>query len=233
MVVKSQLHSLKNHIALTSCHEIAQIMLPMLNVHGVTVFNYYRRYFDDSLIRFSTDSVWTEHYLKKDYLNKMTVPQSYLLKPVNYFIWLTEDCPEMLLDAAVNFDTSNGISLAFRHEHYIECFCFASTRNNTAIINNFYLNNLDILKNYCHYFKERADPLLQSAEKNKFIITNQTLESDGKQPLIKLSKRQRDCATLLLKGMMYKEIGAALNLSSRTVETHLNQLKIKLNCHNK
>ncbi|HAT8226499.1 TPA: LuxR family transcriptional regulator, partial [Legionella pneumophila] len=48
-----------------------------------------------------------------------------------------------------------------------------------------------------------------------------------------LSPRQKDCAKLLLQGMSYKEIGKILQLSTRTVETHVNQLKTKLECDNK
>src|SRR6185312_14899319 len=102
----------KNHVTVTSCTEMANIMLPMLSKHGIKVFNYYRIYFDGSVIRLSTDHDWTEHYFQKDYLQTLTVPKSYITKPLNYYIWQTDDCPEMLLDAAINFDTSNGISIA-------------------------------------------------------------------------------------------------------------------------
>lgn len=47
------------------------------------------------------------------------------------------------------------------------------------------------------------------------------------------TKREIDCANLLMKGMKIKEIALALNLSPRTVETHINNLKIKLNCRDK
>ncbi len=125
----------QNHISLSSCESIAEIMLPQLKKHGITVFNYYRVYFNGSMIRFSTDRAWSEHYFKKNYLSTVNPPQSYLTKPVNYFIWLLEDCPEMLLDAAINFDTANGISIAERHDEYVDYFCFATTRNNKSIIN--------------------------------------------------------------------------------------------------
>jgi LuxR family quorum-sensing system transcriptional regulator SolR len=225
---------IKEQMAAAKCEEVAEIMLPQLKKHGITVFNYYRMYFDGSVIRLSTDRAWTEHYFKKDYLNKSTVPPSYLEKPLNYFIWLLDDCPELLLDAATNFNTSNGISIAKRHEDSIEYFCFATTTHNTAIINNFYINNLDVLQNYCAYFNERAQNLLNFADKNRLVITSSIDQGTSRHPSsIKLSDRQLDCAYLLLKGMSYKQIGSVLNLSPRTVETHLAYLKTKLNCHNK
>lgn len=46
-----------------------------------------------------------------------------------------------------------------------------------------------------------------------------------------LTKRETDCIYYLIRGMSAKQIGRELGLSNRTVETHLNNVKIKLNCH--
>jgi len=48
-----------------------------------------------------------------------------------------------------------------------------------------------------------------------------------------LSKRQLDCAKLLLQGNKIKEIADRLNLSPRTIETYLDNMKAKLKCRNK
>lgn len=48
-----------------------------------------------------------------------------------------------------------------------------------------------------------------------------------------LSKREISCANLLLSGMTYKEIAIQLNLSYRTIETYIENLKQKLHCRNK
>jgi DNA-binding NarL/FixJ family response regulator len=50
---------------------------------------------------------------------------------------------------------------------------------------------------------------------------------------IKLTARQRTCALHLLQGMKYKEIAEELQLSSRTIECYVNQLKQKLKCRSK
>ena len=231
---------MKNHLAITSCQEMSEIMLPKLTQHGMTVFNYYKIYFDGRVIRLSSDQAWTEHYFDKNYMNTMTVPKSYLMKPLNYYVWLAEDCPEMLLDAALNFNTSNGITIAEKHPEYIEYFCFAATLENTGIINRFYLNNLDVLHNYGLDFKERASRLLKKAETNLLQLTNIDVchadcrpDENLHRALIKLTKRQSECARLLLQGRKYKEIARELNLSTRTIESYIDILKDKLQCQNK
>lgn len=47
------------------------------------------------------------------------------------------------------------------------------------------------------------------------------------------TNRELDCARLLMTGRKIKEIARAIQLSPRTVETHINNLKIKLNCRDK
>ena len=58
-------------------------------------------------------------------------------------------------------------------------------------------------------------------------ITKQEFLSD------KLSNREQECLYFILRGKSAKEISTILNLSSRTVEVYLNNLKLKFNCINK
>lgn len=48
-----------------------------------------------------------------------------------------------------------------------------------------------------------------------------------------LTLRESDCVKLLLKGHKFKEIANIMNLSPRTIETHINNIKTKLNCRDK
>lgn len=239
MILANDFQKIKKHISLSACQEICEIMLPMLKKHGITVFNYYRMYFDGGMIRLSTERIWTEHFFKKNYANQLTIPESYLAKSLNYYIWLAEDCSEILLDAAINFNIANGISIAEKQEDSIEFFCFGSTRDNYQIINNFYINNLDLLLNYSRYFKEKAKHWLKLAEEKRIILSSVKHSTKENNLILQknyqnnLTERQTDCAFLLIKGMKYKEIARKLKLSPRTVETHLNHLKTKLNCSNK
>lgn len=51
--------------------------------------------------------------------------------------------------------------------------------------------------------------------------------------LLGFTKRELDCANLLIRKHKVKEIAAKMQVSPRTVETHLNNIKMKLNCSDK
>jgi len=51
--------------------------------------------------------------------------------------------------------------------------------------------------------------------------------------LSELTTREKECLTYVLKGYSAKTIGKHLKIGYRTVETHLEKIKIKLGAHNK
>lgn len=68
------------------------------------------------------------------------------------------------------------------------------------------------------YLKEFS---LSFQEKSKYI-------QNSKGKIVKLSTRQAECLTHIAMGMSAKETGRLLNQSPRTIETHIQRLKIKL-----
>ena len=56
----------------------------------------------------------------------------------------------------------------------------------------------------------------------------------GESVILKaLSKRERECLKLMLRGMTAPQIGDALGISKRTVFDYLNHAKYKLGCFSK
>ncbi len=53
------------------------------------------------------------------------------------------------------------------------------------------------------------------------------------QIAIQLSHREQECVSFISRGMTAKQIGKALNISNRTVETYLENVKRKLCCSNR
>lgn len=230
MVASTNLTALKKHVCLLSASEIDNLIMP-LKAEGVTVFNFHKEYHDGRMLRLSNHALWTEHYFSKGYVNKQNkVPSTYLEKKLNYFIWCKQDWPEMLIDSAVNFNISNGISIVKYLDDGIEYYGFGADSNNYQIVNAFYLSHLETLENFCLSFKERAADLIQQHEQDKIIIPK-LINQQRKQ--ISLSVRQLACAQLILKGLTLKEIALKLSISPRTVEDYVNTLKCKFDCRNK
>ena len=57
------------------------------------------------------------------------------------------------------------------------------------------------------------------------------IDENGNVDIRQLTKRQREVFNLLRKGLPAKEIGARLNISTRTVKFHLEHLYLRLNMH--
>lgn len=242
MIKTSNLNQAPIQYMLARTGDVAGMVMPSLRPHGITYFNFYKEYFDGTSIRLSSHQQWAEHYFEKNYITQTTnMPLSYFKKEINYAIWNPNDwLNDVLSDAATNFNIGNGISLIKVNDDSIESYGFGAETNNYSIINHFYINNLDWLERFCHYFKDMADGLIKSCESNKIIIplyrekivllTNNKLSTE---PLINLPKQQLKCSQLLLEGLGSKEIASHLKLSPRTIEYYINILKDKLRCKNK
>ncbi|MGQ3890277.1 helix-turn-helix transcriptional regulator [Legionella sp. CNM-1927-20] len=50
---------------------------------------------------------------------------------------------------------------------------------------------------------------------------------------VKLTKRELDCAYLLMRGKTYREIAASLALSPQSIESYIESLKNKTSCYKK
>ena len=59
------------------------------------------------------------------------------------------------------------------------------------------------------------------------------MKSLGYQDFSSLSKREKECLKLFLKGKTAQETASLLNISRRTVETYFENIKDKLGCFTK
>ncbi len=129
-------------------------------------------------------------------------------------------------------------------------FFHFSTHIDDMLMNQLYLSNVELLKMFNKYFVNEvlktknlskayqlktqinqsangyeANTNLLSKEKRSEFLTNFQL---GSEFISNLTKREIDCLQLLVKGKAAREIGEILNLSKRTVEFYLANIKSKL-----
>ena len=253
--------ALEQHITLTSSTNIQDICRPLREHFGITSFVYQRNYTDCSEIRLSNQPKWVKHFYQQDYFLKSTfetIPSNYTS---GYVLWKDLTNHSEVLGAAREHGIDHGITLLVKKNDGCEFYFFGTTPDN-ASISEFYLANVDLLERFILYFQDKAATLISKAVQDKIVIPNKfervrepgtfpilvpsesrdafiqdtpinKLHLPDKTSLTSLSKREIDCLVLLLQGKTLKEIAEILFRSARTIEAHINNVKIKLKCRTK
>jgi len=221
------------------------ICRPFFKKSGLNAFSYSRVFKDGSRCELWTDAAAFEHtFHKARYIVGAYTPQ-YFQKNERYSFLENkiESYPHELRDRYVHqladqrkyFDHGNCFSVINRQEEFCEYFLFYSSTADRAAIN-FYLNHLDELEAFCEYFLQAAEHLISEAEKYRIPTTNRCAQtSRSKQETLaeRMTSRERDVARLLITGATIKDVGIALSISPRTVESHVENMKIKYGCSRK
>lgn len=195
----------------------------------------------------------------KDYVNKIRETDTkYVLWDNRVDVPREEKFSQFILDSC-SYDIWHGFSIYKKHDNSLEAWHFATTKENYEVIN-FYLNRLDLLYHFILYFKDQAGKIIDTSDIKKLIhledkgslsLSGEMIPTIGKvqnfidQTVIKrfplttekgivfISKREAECVRHLSASKTVKEIAKAMDLSPRTVESYLNNIKSKLNCSSK
>lgn len=136
-------------------------------------------------------------------------------------------------------------------EKYRQVFHFFFSKNDYAALNRCF-NNIDLIEKFCQYFVKNAQPLMleaikdpivkawypqkkESMSEEKIQSSNQKIHlmrlfnGNGNSPKTEcLTRRELDCVHFIVRGFTSKQIGKKLNLSYRTIETYIENIKEKL-----
>lgn len=232
-----------DHIFLTCAPDMREITKPLLSL-GITYFGYSRYYNDGGRLWLCTSSENVKSYYYDGRYrmgNTECHPSSYRPQVV---LWSTLP-NQHVFQVAKQLKIDHGIFIIKPQQDCCEFLAFGTTPNNYQIINT-YLTNMDFLNKFGDSFKEKARSLIKTGEENKIFLpyhknklssvndTNLTSLFDyTSRTSPKLTLRQQSCVHLLLQGKTIKEIAICLNLSPRTIETYINNLKSKFKCQNK
>lgn len=169
-----------------------------------------------------------------------------------------EDFSRLLADREKH-NIHHGFTIYKKHTDSLEAWHFATTKENYEIIN-FYLNRLDLLYHFILYFADRAGKIIDISDPQKLVFfeDRSPLNDFQKEPLcqntnqdfmsqtevkrfsistntgvIFISRREVECMRHLSTSKTVKEIAREMDLSPRTVESYLKNIKNKLSCSNK
>lgn len=242
-----------NHHLLRVVPEVNAICQPLFNETQITYFNYARAYHNGEIVGLFTHPEWLLHTL-----NLKIAPSGVEFKGFKQCsIFGTSIAAPSYMEekkysrGVYEFNKLLGfdylLCLNVQRQNYYEAFAFASTYDNSSIVE-FYLNNLDYLRNFANYFQDKAGSLIQRASESanrivypdlntlniskNFSQENSEYIYVNNKP-IQLSKRELECLSFIAKGRSAKEMAKILGISNRTVEVHIYNMKAKLNCHTK
>lgn len=249
--------NLERHHALTSSNNIKELFNPALSSIDITYFNYIKIYNDDCSRELLTNNPeWIDHFYKNALFNSIGAVDIEHLLPKGYFLWSELDSKDPIyLQGRDFFNIDNGISFVIKREDVTYLYIFASGKDKHDI-NNFYLGNIDLLQRFIHYFNDLGRPLINEAAKNRIYLptkqkinpnrVNNIVISEGvreqfleqtpvnryfllnESDSLYLTHKQADCARLFAKGYTSKYIAKEMNISHRTVESYIVDIKNKI-----
>lgn len=154
--------------------------------------------------------------------------------------------------AKERFGIENLMIIFRKYNDRLESFFFDLHEINA---HEYYINRFDLFENFIFYFKDKAQNLLQQVAKEplitptKHLTNNKTLKlcstnsidlntnlpnqyflTHDKQ-IYKLSKREYQCLAQLAHGDKVKDIARKFAISPRTIDSHLANIKHKLQIH--
>lgn len=235
--------------------KIKNALKPLLDQFGVNYFYYCRVSNSGWYSSFSSNVEWNKWWFDK----KIHQEAFYFLQPQYYQSGFTLSFPffedrfsQIQKIASEQFGIHYILELTYKSGKGIESYGFSSTHFNHTILAH-YLSELPSLKLFFKYFRERHRELFSQLDENQFNLAKEIgpaffkptiplfksharfnfLKNIGMDIFSDLSQREKQICEGLTKGLSANEIAHLFNLSKRTVEYYIENIKGKLNCLSK
>ncbi|EKD70592.1 MAG: transcription regulator protein, LuxR family [uncultured bacterium] len=231
--------------------DVSEICNPLFNKFNLNAFAYSRVFPDGSRSELWSDTAALEHtFINKKYITDLYSPDFYSSQEKYLFLEtkvetfdsdLKEKYINQLADQRNHFNHDHSFMIIKKLSSLCEYYIFyAPIENNT--IKNTYLNNIDSLETFIARFKFLSSRLIIEADNNKIIPPWRKSHNINKAAVIyepthdcfksALSQKEIKVIELTANGKTAKEVARLLGVSFRTVESHLHNMKLKLNCIN-
>ncbi len=161
------------------------------------------------------------------------------------------------IESAACWKIFHRLYIVERYPGYFTAYGFGVIKETTSIFN-FYLNAIPILRDFIKYYEYHASELIEYTKQNNRIImpyysekkirncerfeemlniskldfsieAEKNISFDGKS----MTSRELECLRLVSQGYTMKNIARKLEISHRTVEQHLRNIKDKLGLNTK
>lgn len=234
-----------NHISYAAQDRVKKILSPLSKLANITYFNYSITYPDYTHFTLHCNKDYYESW----FLNHFPLWECHFKS--GWYLW-NDIRSEGKNELADNLGISNGIIYINHKEDRTEAFSFATSPENTKIVN-FYLNNLNLLKRFKNHFEEEAAEFInvansqliripQNMTKDIHFISNNSMFHENEMltneqfetsPFNELSNRELECYSLLIRGYTLSYISNKLGIAIPTVSNYITRIKQKLKCDKK
>lgn len=233
----------KNHFSLTSNTDISQICQPLFQKFDFNIMNFIRLYDDGTVVYLCDNRDWLEHYLQNNYPSLGAFEQnSFSINDKNdYVLWssLSNDDP-VVIDSRTIFNIRYGVTLIFQFSGGCDFFNFGTSENERSVMGKIY-NQLEELQQFSKIFYEKSKRVLNTANHHRFDLAQFKTNEKIITPITRfylganynyayLTEKEISCLKSLITGKTIPEISTLLQISSRTIEKHIENIKSKLRC---
>lgn len=216
---------------------IKELCEPHFKQLGLDHLNYIHRDKHGDVTYLCSNLAWLDHYIKKSYPTIGAFEKNIELTQYNYILWTGLDKNDpILIDSKEMLGVEYGITIIKREEDGFGFYNLGTKSSNASIINK-YVNNLNQYENFIFEFQHKAHDVLRAAKNLKLCINSESIINQSKNlgyqyGNLYLTAREYECINYLTRGKTAEEIAIILNISRRTVETHIQNVKRKMNCYN-
>ncbi len=240
----------EKHLILDVNVEIHRICQPLFDKLNLAYFNYSRIYPDGSFLGLMSSREYAQIFIENMHRAKILSPKPRAnLKAETVISLWSQRAEPWVMKALADLGIYHPIMFSEVGAEFTENFVFASKHDRALTIEN-YFNNLLTLQRFRDYFRSVADKIIAKADQldNRIFLAQkhhpfdledfiEPFNPDAKDNTkfqigkhnVNLTAKQKECLDYLAKGLSAKEIALRMHISPRTVETHLEHIKIKLN----
>ena len=245
---------IKNHGMVAFSSEFRALCQPVFDSTPINYIGANRIYYDGGRTYLNSDPYWAELYIKNQFHLAGTEEDLLEMTPDSHHPWFLSSVfklnpeSEALYQGCIAHNYANGITLVERGQDFVDLFHICA-KGGQERVNHYLLHNIDYLWQIVLYLKEGIyeSKLLRQVYQLKHYcddlpsIKEQSVTQNSLLQSIKVKKyylggyfgdvgftqREMDCLVLIYQHKTYKEQARILNISHRTVETHIEKIKTK------
>ncbi|NNM59507.1 MAG: helix-turn-helix transcriptional regulator [Legionellales bacterium] len=231
------------HFFFSVTEQLNALVKPLKDYFGITSFVYLKNFHNGEELRLSNQPEWIDYYYHHQLYKHNVFERAPGKYKKQHILWAALPENTQTLHFAKKFGIDYGITFINPVADGCEFFFLGTTPDRPDVMAR-YISHLDLLEQFLLSWKENANGLLQDADKHRLILpkeldkeiaflqpekidTQAFLSTVSNKTQFKMTDREGACAALLLRGYTMKMIGQSLDISPRTVETHLDNLKRK------